>query len=405
MQERLDALQKHARTETTRSAHDDRTAQLADFLRDSLGMPSVWQAAPADVVMFLVSRDIGGQWVDHAPTCHLAATPPEVLAGLRATATFGSGCRCPTRLRATTVDTIIASLRAVFNERGLTGEFDPVRGTGNPCASYAVRHYAYCVQKAQAAKMVRAQQAPVFSEDSWVQLLDHILDSATVALTRGETATHLEALRDAFLFALLFRSMQRGATILELTEQHLQLQKLPRADREAGRARTLRLHMHIPLTKTGRADEDRHIAVFHDEALPGSVPRLWRTFNRARHAALVDDAPRPAPSDPIFDVRAGANRTGPSSRGARVSRAMTTKDANARLVYWVTQLDPHLPAKDMPSLHSFRGSGAIAALDQGMDPAVVDSFALWKDKGMHDYYVLARQIVDFGVRSPSDGMA
>jgi hypothetical protein len=399
MHTRLAELDRLARTERTRIIHADRTTQLQRFMEESLGLHSLWAVTPADIVMFLISRDQLAHWVDHTDACPLAAVPPGVADGLRVgTGWSAVGCGCPTRLRASSVDTIIGSLRAVFNEKGLTGPYDPVRGAGNPCDSYAVRHYLYCMQKEQAAKGLRPHQAPVFSEASWTRLLDHVLDHAAEAARTGDGEAYFEDLRDAFLFALLFRSMQRGDTILSLTEAHLQLHRGAGADPTRPHERGACLYLHVPLTKTGRKDADRHNAVFVDEPPPGSLPRLWHRFNSVRHDPRVNTGPRPRPADPIFTVRSGGNKTGAKSRGARQPRVMTTRDANARLLYWISRLDPDVPQADLPTLHSFRGSGAIAALQRGADPQVVSSFALWADDGMREYYTLARQLIEFGAK-------
>ena len=50
-------------------------------------------------------------------------------------------CLCPTRLAYETVDSLIGKLRALFNESGRRGEWDPRLLTGNPATEISLKQY------------------------------------------------------------------------------------------------------------------------------------------------------------------------------------------------------------------------------------------------------------------------
>ena len=56
-------------------------------------------------------------------------------------------------------------------------------------------------------------------------------------------------------------------------------------------------------------------------------------------------------------------------------------------------------------MHSFRASGAIAALDAGMEPDLVMAIGNWKAERMFEYYTNLRAVISLNaVKSPERGV-
>jgi len=91
-----------------------------------------------DIIKFLISRDSSGKTVVHKPSCSK------------------SGCACPRRLAAGTVDSYLGKIRAIFNSMGRTSESNPISHT-------RVKEYLKFIREEQASQgIVPSQAVPLF---------------------------------------------------------------------------------------------------------------------------------------------------------------------------------------------------------------------------------------------------
>ncbi|KAI8484560.1 hypothetical protein Bbelb_376670 [Branchiostoma belcheri] len=126
---------------------------LSEFLAALNPPKTLENAAPSDIVKFLIFKDDVGKTKVHKAGCQ--SNGP----GLEA-------CVCPNRLAFKTVDSHIGKLRAIFNERGKGGEWDERLGLGNPAASLVVKKYLKSVTEEQLQQGLTPRQAkPVFLEN------------------------------------------------------------------------------------------------------------------------------------------------------------------------------------------------------------------------------------------------
>ena len=118
--------------------------ELESFLA-SLPFPrDISTASPRDLCRFLVWKDQKGKTKVHNTNCLFFARR-----GL-------FSCPCPTLLAYGTVDSLIGKLRAIFNEFGKRGEWDPRLLLGNPATDLSLKQYL----KAVTAEQLQAQATP-----------------------------------------------------------------------------------------------------------------------------------------------------------------------------------------------------------------------------------------------------
>ena len=117
--EELNAVREQKPYERQKTALE---VELSGFLA-SLPFPKTLKSATAhDIIKFLVWKDKSGRTKVHTVTCsHMGQGR-------------GSSCKCPCRLAAGTVDSLIGKLRAIFISAGMGGVWDDNLGTGNPAS-------------------------------------------------------------------------------------------------------------------------------------------------------------------------------------------------------------------------------------------------------------------------------
>ena len=89
----------------------------------------------------------------------------------------GSSCKCPCRLAAGTVISLIGKLRAIFISAGMGGEWDNNLGTGNPASHRSVKAYLQAVKEEQAKARVRPKKATPLFLDKLQQISRFIVSS------------------------------------------------------------------------------------------------------------------------------------------------------------------------------------------------------------------------------------
>ena len=111
---------------------------------------------------FLVWKDRKGKTTVHKSACQFFGRKGSF------------SCLCP-RLAYGTVDSLIGKLRALFNESGRRGEWDPRLLIGNPATDISLKQYLKAVTAEQLqAQITPTQATPVFVHD--LVLLSHFLD-------------------------------------------------------------------------------------------------------------------------------------------------------------------------------------------------------------------------------------
>lgn len=133
--EELNAVREQKPYERQKTALE---VELSGFLASLPFAKTLKSATAHDIIKFLVWKDKSGRTKVHTVTCsHMGQGQ-------------GSSCKCPCRLAAGTVDSLIGKLRAIFISAGMGGVWDDNLGTGNPAAHRSVKAYLQAVKEEQA---------------------------------------------------------------------------------------------------------------------------------------------------------------------------------------------------------------------------------------------------------------
>ncbi|CAH3131669.1 unnamed protein product [Porites lobata] len=146
--EELNAVREQKPYERQKTALE---VELSGFLASLPFAKTLKSATAHDIIKFLVWKDKSGRTKVHTVTCsHMGQGQ-------------GSSCKCPCRLAAGTVDSLIGKLRAIFISAGMGGVWYDNLGTGNPASHRSVKAYLQAVKEEQARARVRPKKAtPLF---------------------------------------------------------------------------------------------------------------------------------------------------------------------------------------------------------------------------------------------------
>ena len=159
-------------------------------------------ATAKDVVRFLAWKDKSGRTKVHSPQCRYFS----FSTGSRQTV-----CKCPTRLAAGSVDSLIGKLRAIFATAGRGNSWNDVLGVGNPAAHTDVKKYLKAIQEEQAQARVTPKQAvPLFFEKLHA-LCKHL--RTAVFVSNATPTQRYTAARDLAFFCLEFFSADRATDL------------------------------------------------------------------------------------------------------------------------------------------------------------------------------------------------
>ncbi|KAI8511797.1 hypothetical protein Bbelb_108970 [Branchiostoma belcheri] len=173
--------------------------ELVDFLGNIYPPKDLVTASPKDVCAFLVWKDKGGKTTVHNKNC-------KNYGNKKAT-----GCGCPRRLAAGTVDSLIGQLRSIFANSGRGGDWNDAIGTGNPAAAPKVREYLRVTKAEQADALVQPTQAqPVFFE-KLSTICGHIKKKMENPGIKGVTLFNLA--RDQAFFKTMFFAADRASDL------------------------------------------------------------------------------------------------------------------------------------------------------------------------------------------------
>ncbi|XP_019627740.1 PREDICTED: uncharacterized protein LOC109472411 [Branchiostoma belcheri] len=173
--------------------------ELVDFLGNIYPPKDLVTASPKDVCAFLVWKDKGGKTTVRNKNC-------KNYGNKKAT-----GCGCPRRLAAGTVDSLIGQLRSIFANSGRGGDWNDAIGTGNPAAAPKVREYLRVTKAEQADALVQPTQAqPVFFE-KLSTICGHIKKKMENPEIKGVTLFNLA--RDQAFFKTMFFAADRASDL------------------------------------------------------------------------------------------------------------------------------------------------------------------------------------------------
>jgi hypothetical protein len=355
--ERLKQLEEAAKTKSTRSAHQATKKSFERFCEADLGIAPV-QARPLDVIAWLMSLDKRARTVVHVIDC------PGKLS-----------CACPRRQAAKSVESTVGKLRAVFNGHyGMTADYNPRSAVGNPCASTMVANYVRDMGKEQTGAGMRAKQAVNFSERVFNQLVEELATQAQDARESGDDQEAYEALRDALLFTLMFHSLDRAVNICELTWNQVEIT----TDLNGDEVVTIACGMD----KTAGPGARPRVNVVR-EAGPLTASELFRAFSAFLESADID-----------YGTRKGCMFRASSKVG--VGNKHVSTQVMARRLEKLTEAIGI--GEEGVTLHSYRGSGAKAALLAGYPEEVVMDLANWSSEDMMAYYTDLRKMIAASAR-------
>ena len=130
-------------------------AELEYFLKATTPSKNIHAATPRDLCRFLTWKDRKGKTIVHTQHC---VSPPRVDSKTQ--------CSCPTRLAFGTVDSLIGKLRAIFNNLGRRGEWDPRFNQGNPATDHTLKQYLKAITEEQIqARALPRKPTPLFEND------------------------------------------------------------------------------------------------------------------------------------------------------------------------------------------------------------------------------------------------
>lgn len=356
---RFRELMLTSKSVATEKHHKRTLTNFTDFLAAIGKQPT--NANPYNCMAFLMSKDKGARELLHNPTCSQKNTSNKK----------NPTCGCPLRAKSTSVDTTIGWLTAVLNDLGLTGEYDARNGSGNPCKSSVVRAYNKTTALEQNRLGEFPHQAPVFDVAIFNRMLAYCLSKASASSTLADRADELKWLQTAFMFSLLYNTINRGNNIVDLTWDQLEVTSLPNGDDV--------LHVRCDPSKTTGPRGVRHAV-----ALPAGTTTLGdfhpiTLFKLMVNLTNSDDLEYGARKGYVF-------RKHPTD----FSSHLTTQTLYSRL----TEVSFALGISHWRiTIHSFRASGAIAAIFAGESPQVIMYKAGWSNQEMMHYYTYLRQIL------------
>lgn len=179
-------------------------------------------------------------------------------------------CGCPVRAAATAVKSTWGRLQGVFRDAGLSSDWSPQDGTGNPCASAVVRGVIKLLQKEQLQAGLKALQAGLFDVSVFHAIMDHILGLWATYREEGRLVDAYVAARDALLYSVMWNTGMRASDTLRLLSQHI----------EEGRCKTASgeevpcWHLHVAVSKSANAVGDARIVVIPDDGTPYAPMRV-----------------------------------------------------------------------------------------------------------------------------------
>jgi hypothetical protein len=260
------------------SYYDGRRVELAEFLPASvrnrllekflgflaeMGVPPFLSSAlPSHVACFLAARDARGATQVHDIECPMLGTNSK---------RGDAECACPFRAAASAVDTVRGTLRGLFRDHGMVGDWCPQTGKGNPCVSREVDEYVMGVQREQLQSGVSAKKAALFDESVFNALMDSVWAAWLQARDVNDLEVELSRAQDALMYAILWETGLRMSDALNLLAQDV----TPlRTDAPYFRG----IQLRVNLTKTAKKASQARLLKLPNGSSPNSVPRAFVAY-------------------------------------------------------------------------------------------------------------------------------
>ncbi len=399
---RLKALAADSKTLSTEKNHERTWRRFGEYMTTVIGRDPT-DANPYHCVGYIMTLDDNGTEILHDVACPFKTNSTKKR----------RQCDCPLRAKAGSVDTNIGWLSACFRALAISGEYDPRTCSGNPCRSAVVRCYRAATAKEQLRKGVAPRQALVFDGTVYNHMICYCLQQAGEARGRAAGAAssdtgvaasastsssgaasstttrtnrsgghsaavdsgafdELQWVQTALMFCLAYNTFNRGVNIVEITWNDIEV--------FTDHTGTAALHLHCGMSKTAGKSKTRHTL-----ALTQFGVATVGTYNAV---CLYNKFVELTGSDCIPYGR----RNGYMFR-SRIEVAdvhVPTKYLQARLATVITALGFE---KWRITVHSFRASGAIAAISAGLPMDLVMYRAGWSSPEMMEYYTYLRQIL------------
>ena len=182
------------------------TNELKAFLSKLCPQKSLDSANPEDLRMFLVAKESKGRTKLHSKNCEHKGVQGKVT------------CGCPLTLTLKTVDSLIGKLRAIFNDNGRSGEWNPILGTGNPAAAPLLKKHLQCVSVEQTSANVMPKQAVPLMFDKLARLCRYLNYKG---FREKDNVSKFLFTRDCAYFSVLSHTGGRGGDIGLITANRL----------------------------------------------------------------------------------------------------------------------------------------------------------------------------------------
>jgi integrase len=323
---------------------------------------SLFAATPTDVVWFFMEKDTAGRTVVHAKEC------PYLRQG---SSWAGRLCNCPRRLKASTLDSAIGTLRGVFRDLGRTGPWCYRTHTGNPCDSREVQAFLKWSDKEQLQGGVETKRAALFDVEVFQKLQKQVL-SGWVRAKMGQPHETILAARDALFYSTMWTTGLRATDCLRLLSQGIEWFESPGSRYKAG------WYLHIGGSKTEKKARQARMFRLWDDSSMYSPMRAYAGYVEA--LAAVGLALQPGY---LFRNVVG-KEDGSFGWGAQT----TYSDVNGRFRKWADKVG--IPSS--VTLHSFHGSHAANESAEGTPRAEVCTEMAWQES-TRAYYVDGRQVL------------
>ena len=329
--------------------------QFENFLKGK----QLCKAVPEDVVKFLIFKEIEGKGrtIVHKQTCNQLGT------------TNLTGCKreeCGFRHAYDSLRSgYFEKLKAVFEEEGLGGKWNPQRGEGNPVKSVKVQQYMEFVKKEQGLAGVTPKQAKVILRDKVKQLIDllKILRDKSKNVVRKMLIS-----RDIAIFSLAFCTSKRGDDITKLVAKNVM--RMPNAGG---------LVFNFTWGKTIREGKGHMFGV---ECVCGFLEEKGFCAS-----CCVDNYVKEAESlGWDFDV---GYLFSDAKKGGRVPGPVKPASLTRILKKYLTDFDIF----DKETMQSFRSGGAICRILEGESLEEVMYRAYWKSPKTALYYTKVLEVM------------
>ena len=378
---RLDELTNTAKQATTLKRHNAEMQAYMDFCSAKLDM-AVGQTTPLHVLAYLMACDSNGHTVVHNPDC------PQARATTGGAGTAECSGVCPTRLKASSVRTKVAALRAAFEEQGCSVDWGGGHSPSeNPCSARAIDVYVSGVAKEQLHAGVPTRLAPLFDRDVFIAAVNAMLRLRDTALEGGDYESAWWYLQGATMLSLMFFYPDRSHNVAEL--KWGDIEQIAACTLRDGTKRAAHVSITIRLSKSVAATmQERHALV--PDVGPGAPysPVLLLHQLHATVCQIISATPKELAIMHVFVPQGHSSR-----RASKLPQAAHTCISTQAMQQVVTTAMTHAGMGDTDiTLHSFRASGAKDALARGMPVDEILEQYHWRSPDMLEYYTQLRRL-------------